>query len=417
MVEVRFAAKIVHLVIFEGRTYLDAIDEIFPDERKIFQSSNLSVALAKEAIRHFYLYENIINELKIDLNSKQKSLVYVALSDIFYTKLLNTNNLISFLQGEIPADEFKKLLPLLKRKEPLEEMISFGKDTNFYYATKYNVPIWLAHMWRKHFGDELTKDFLESSLKHNLQHYVANTFKSSTERLLLKCPDFSSPFEDSLIYKGNKRYQLTPEFKNDEYIDVKMGFKNIIDNLYNPFDEVLLYSGYDDDFVKTEIIKTNGKQGLNVVVPSLNKRAELMRFIRVNDIHNVNLFEANDIYAMKAGVSYKVDTVIVFPKSTRFDIISKYPDFLLHFDRDDIDEILAGEKKALELCYDYVNEDGTLVYIVNTFNKKESKLIIEEFLANHPDFVLDREEQLIPTHPFETTMYYAFMHRKATKND
>ena len=132
MVEVRFAAKIVHLVIFEGRTYLDAIDEIFPDERKIFQSSNLSVALAKEAIRHFYLYENIINELKIDLNSKQKSLVYVTLSDIFYTKLLNTNNLISFLQGEIPTDEFKKLLPLLKRKEPLEDMISFEKDIAYH---------------------------------------------------------------------------------------------------------------------------------------------------------------------------------------------------------------------------------------------------------------------------------------------
>lgn len=417
MVEIRFAAKIVYLVIVDGRDYVKAVDEVFPKERKIFQSSNLSVALAKQTIKHYYLYENIINELKIELEPKQKCLVYVVLTNIFYSKLLNNNSSISFLEGEIPQEQFIKLLPILKRKEPLEDLISFEKDSNFYYATKYNVPIWLVHMWRKHYGDDLTKEFLEASNSHELQSYVVNNLKTSIDRLLLKYPDFSSPFEDVLIYKGNKRYQLTPEFKNDEYIDVKIGFKSLIDTCYNPYEEMLIYSGYDDDFVKTAIIKSLKKQSINVAVPNFNARAELMRFIRVNDVHNVNLFGAEDIYGMKAGVSYKQDIVIVFPKCTRFDIVSKYPDFLLHIDRDQLDGIIEGEKKALELCYDYVNEDGILLYVVNTLNKKESTLIIKEFLESHPDFILDREEQLIPSHPFETTMYYAFMHRKASDND
>ena len=417
MVEVRFAANIVHLVIVDGKNFVDAIDDVFPEERKIFQSSNISVLLAAQALKHFYLYENILNEEKINLTSKQKCLVYVVLTNNFYTKVLSKNNCNSFLEGEIPSVEFSKLKKILNQKESLEDLICFEKDSDYYYATKYNAPIWLIHMWRKHYGDDLVKSFLEASINFNLQSYAVNTLKTTTQRLLLKYPDFSSPFEDMLIYSGTRRYQLTQEFKDSDYIDVKIGFKSLIDTNFDPLQEVLIYSGYEDDFVKAAIIKTDKKQSLNIAVPDLSYRADVLRFIRVNDVHNVNLFEAKDEFGLKAGVSYKQDLVIVFPKSTRFDVVSKYPDFLLHFDRDTLDELIEGERKALELCYDYVNDNGTLLYIVNTLNKKECSGMIKEFLEKHPEFVLDREEQLITSHPFATTMYYAYMHRKAVNND
>ena len=412
MVEIRFAAKVTELVLYHGVKYIDAIDEVFPDERKIFQSSNLSVQLAKLSIKHFYLYENILNEYKVELNSKQKSLVYVVLTNMFYIKTLNNNNCLSFLKNEIEQEQFINLNPVFSHKGELEDLITFEKDSDFYFATKYNCPTWLIHMWRKHFGDQLVCEFLDSIMKFNLQTYVVNKIKTTTDRILLKYPDFSSPIDDVVIYNGTKRYQLTPEYKNDEYIDSKIAYKGIIDLFSDVFNEALIYSGYDDDFVKTAIISTGGKQGLNVAVSDLDKRGELLRFIRVNDLHNINLFEAKDEYSLKAGVSYRQDTVVVFPKSTRFDIVSKYPDYLLHVDRDQFDEIIAGEKKALELCYDYVNEGGQLIYLVNTLNKKESSLIIQEFLTTHPEFILIKDEQLTTAHPFATTLYYAILYRK-----
>ena len=411
MVEVTLAANVVRLVINDGKRYVDAIDEVFPDERKIFQSSNISVLLAKQALKHFFLFENIINELQIELNSKQRSLLYVVLANNFYAHVIRNNNVNSFIENELDEEQFNKIKPVLTRKEPLEELISFERNSDFYYATKYNCPIWLVHMWRKHFGDQTVEDFLEASMNYNLQSYVVNTLKSSLEDIMLKYPDFSSPFKDMLIYQGTRRYTETQEFKNDSYIDVKVGFKTFIDSIYDPFKEMLLYSGYDDDFAKTLIIKTDKKQGLNIAVPNLDKRASLMRFIRTNAIHNVNLFEAKDEFGLKAGVSYEQDTVVVFPESTRFDIASKYPDYLLHFDRDSLDEILSKEKEALELCAPFVNEGGQLIYIVNTLNKKESTLMIQEFLNNHPNFTLVSEEQMLASHPFATTMYYAILSR------
>lgn len=416
MVEIRLAAKILDLVLVDGKRYIDAVDEVFPTERKTFQSSNISVLLAKESLKHYFLYEHLLQRFTVNFSPKQKSLFFVILTNNFYLHLLSKNNCNSFFEKEIPESEFVKAKKILEYKGSLEELISFEKDSDFYYATKYNVPIWLIHMWRKHYGDELVNKFLEASIAYNYQCYVVNSLKTSTEVLLKQYPDFSSPFEDMLIFNGTKRYQLTDSFKNYDYIDVKIGFKTLIDEIFNPYEEVLLYSGYDDDFAKTMIIKTQGKQGLHLVVPNLNQRVELMKFIRTNKLRNINFFEAKDEYGLKAGVTYKQSKVVVFPLSTRFDIVSKYPDFLLHFDRDDLDGIIQGEKDTLELCSKWVDDDGELVYVVNTLNKKESTVLIKEFLENHPDFSLEKEEQEIASDPFMTTMYYAVL-RRGEKHD
>ena len=417
MIEIKLAANIVRLVIIDGKRYIDAVDEVFPEERKTFKSSNISVMLAKQTLKHYFLYENIIHEYGVQLNSNHKSLLYVVLTNIFYSHVISNNTCIYFLKGEITASEFKKIEPVLKRKESLEDLISFEKDSDFYYATKYNSPIWLVHMWRKHYGDEYCEEFLSSSLNYNFQSYVVNTLKTTTDKILMKYPELSSPFDEMLLYNGTTRYQLTPECKNGDYFDVKIAFKALIDEYFNPNFEVLLYSGYDDDFAKTAIVKTNRKQSLNLVVPSVDSRVDLLRFIRLNEIRNVNLFEANDEYSLKAGVSYKVDLVVVFPHCTRFDIVSKYPDFLLHFDRSELDKIIEEEKAALELCSSHVADGGELLYVVNTLNKKESNLIISDFLSKHPEFELDKEEQMISSHPFMTTMYHAHLIKKEAEHD
>lgn len=411
MIELRLAANIVKLVIKDGKKYLEAVNEVFPNERTLFQSSNVSVNVARVALKRYFLFENILQEIKLELSIDKKCLLYVVLANMFYAKSITNNACITLIKSEFSEEEFLKIEPILRRKEPLEDLITFEKDSDFYIATKYNCPIWLVHMWRKHFGDQITIDFLNSSIKRSLQTYVINTLKTDGEALKKKYPELSSPFDDVVIYEGTKRFEVTPEYLNGDMIYAKLGFKTLIDTLYNPFHEVLIYSGYDDDFVETAIIKADRKNGLNIAVPNLDSRGKLMRFIRLNDVHNVNLFEVKDEYSLKAGVSYKQDMVVVFPKSSRFDIVSKYPDFLLHFDRDELDGLIEDEKEKLELFAPYVSDGGELVYIVNTLNKKESTNIIVEFLEKHPEFSLIKEEQVIASQPFATTMYYALMIR------
>ena len=417
MIELIHAARIVGLVIHEGKDYTKAIDHVFPLEGKVFQSSNISIRLAFHALKHYYLYENIVNQINLRPAKNKKCLLYVVLTNNLFCRLIPVNYANGFLEGFFNPEDFKKLLPFLKRKTPIEDAISFEKDSDFYFATKYNTPTWLIHMWRKHFGDETTISFLEATSSFDLQSYCVNTLKTTAAKLIEQYPDFSSPFDGLLVYHGTLRFYITKEYKNDEYFKVKIAFKSLLDDLLDEYTETLIYSGYDDDFVKTAIVKSNRKQSLNIAVPNLDKRGEIMRFIRTNQVRNVNLFEAKDEFSLKAGVSYKQDLVIVFPRSSRFDIISQYPDYLLHFDRDCLDELIADEKANLELFSTRVSDGGTLVYLVNTLNKKEGQNIIKEFLENHSEFELETENQLISSHPFATTVYYAILRRKESEHD
>ena len=417
MVEITYAAKIVSYVINDGKTFIDAVDEVFPNERKNFSSNNISVRLSFHALKHFYLFEHLVNQLDIRPPKNKKCMLYVVLANNFYCRLIPVNYANGFLSIFFLEKDFQKLQKVLKRKEPLEDLIIFEKDSDYYFATRYNTPVWLAHMWRKHYGDEITASFLDACSKFDLQSFAVNTLKSDVETIRAKYPELENPFSNLLIYHGTKRYSTTPEYKNDELFKVRIAFQSMIDDFYDENAETLIYSGYDDDFVKAAIVKSDKKQSLNVVVPNLDKRGELMRFIRVNDVHNVNLFEANDEFSLKAGVSYKQDMVVCFPNNSRFDILAQYPDFLLHFDKDNLDKLIAEEYRALELCSKCVREDGVLVYIVNTLNKKESSKIVEEFLANHPEFYLDKSDQEICSQPFATTMYYAVLRPQETNDD
>lgn len=416
MIEIKYGAKLLNLVIDDGMTFRSAIDEIFPDERKSFSSSNISISLCFYALKHYFLFENIVHSLNLELSNNKKAQLFAVLANNFYKKSIQVNAANSYLKTFLSDKDFEKLLPILKFKESPEKLITFEKNTDFYYATKYNVPIWIVHMWRRQYGDELVTEFLDSSMKIGFQAYSVNTLKTTTEELMKKYPDFSSPFENEIVCQTLKRYFNTPEYKNDEYFLLRIGIKCLLEEVVDPNEEILLYSGFNDSVIKELIVDSRLTQSLNVAVPNLDKRAEVMRFIRKNNIRNVNLFEANDIFQLKSGVFHKVDKVILYPDSSHFDLNSTFPDFLFHFDRSNLDEIIQREKDNLELCSNAVDDGGQLVYIVDTLNKKESTLLIAEFLEKHPEFELEREEQLLPSHPFSTLFYYAIL-LKREKDD
>lgn len=417
MIEIKYGAQLLNLVIHDGKTFRSAIYELFPDEKKNFMSANISIALCFYAIKHYFLFENIVNGLGINLSRDKKSLFYICLANNFYKKVIPVNSVNHYCETVLTSEEFKAVLPILKRKENLEEMITFEKDSDFYYATKYNIPIWIIHMWRKQYGSEVINDFLDSLMKIGYQTYSINTLRTSTEKILAKYGDFTSPFENCVMYQGLKRYFNTEEYKRGDYFILRLGYKCLFDQIIDPDEEMLLYSGLNDYIVKEIIVKGDKKQSLNIAVPDLNKRPEIFRFLRENNIKNVNLFEAKDYFSLKAGMSYKVDKVIVFPDSSHFDLACTYPDYLFHFDRDDLDGIIQKEKDVLELCSGCVSDGGLLFYIVDTLNKKESEQIISDFLAKHKDFERIIEKQYLPSHPFSTLFYYAILSKKEESND
>ena len=61
--------------------------------------------------------------------------------------------------------------------------------------------------------------------------------------------------------------------------------------------------------------------------------------------------------------------------------------------------------------------DGQIIYIVDTLNKKESVDVVSTFLKEHSNFELIEEKQCFPFDKYDTAMYYAVLKAKGNEND
>lgn len=407
MVDIRFAGKILDLVINKKETFVQSVNDVFINKNKMDLSST-AINIARTALRHFYLFEHILKAFNIELDSSKKALLFALLADYFYVK--SSSKINEILANDFP-NELEQIQTILKSDNPCE-LIKYPVGSDSYFSAKFNAPVWICKMIRKHFDDKNLIDFLKTAQEFDTYAYRINTLKDIND-YQNNYPKEQSKLDDVLLYKNE-----ILNIQNDELIPTRLAFNSLINSIYNPFHEILVYSGYDNDFIKNIIVKSNFKQSINVAVPCLDNRGELMRFIRKNGVKNVNLFEAHDKYSLKAGVSLKQDVVIVYPKSSSFDLLNYNPEYLMQFDQNRLDELISNEKEALELTYDYVNFGSELIYMTDTLNKKEGQLIIEDFLNNHDDFELIKEEQLLANTPLLTTMYFAILRRKEiTGND
>ena len=104
------------------------------------------------------------------------------------------------------------------------------------------------------------------------------------------------------------------------------------------------------------------------------------------------------------------------PDSSRLNLLQLLPDYFLRFNFEKLDELIANQKLALSEAAAQVEEDGYLLYLVDTLSKKESINIINEFLANNENFTLVRDKLYFPYKKYGGSYYFATL-KKAKKND
>ena len=204
-------------------------------------------------------------------------------------------------------------------------------------------------------------------------------------------------FENNIVPIKTPISLLLDKFKNNELFDV------------------LCYLGEDKNpFYKLFIDHKNCVY--NLALTDFKNKYQLINFVNKYDVDNVNIFLNNDPSSMDACISNKQDLVIVYPKSTGFEKIRRYPDYLVKFNPNEIDEIISNETKALNGLSQYVRDNGALIYMVNTMNKKESHNVVLKFLETHRDFILKDELQFLPNEENMIAFYYAIF-EKVASND
>lgn len=415
MIELVLAKDILHKVLSEDVTFKKATKDVFSGGDNSYAVKSVTALVGCE-LRHHLLFKHILKRYEECFSKEELELCYLALANKFFLKVLNNDEVKKFIDEKLGSKDHKDFDEVYNFEGSPLELVKLPRESVDFISIRFNTPRWLIKMWSKHFGKGVTFKILKKNVRPLEQYVSVNTLKTSEEDLLKAYPNEFTKTESKNLLKVNPKANLRKikEYKEDYFYYFKSPLKSLIDNYQNELlNEISLYSGADNSFVHELIVRSKLETGINLAVPCIDDRPEILRQIRVFKARNVNLFNAKDEIGMKAGISGKQELFYVFPSSSSFDKIAQYPDYLVHFNRENLDSLIEGERKSLEFAAPYLMEEGILIYIVDTLNKKESSLIIEEFLTKHNEFELIEEKQCFPFDETSSSLYFAVLKRKS----
>ena len=269
------------------------------------------------------------------------------------------------------------------------------KDEAERLAVETSHPLWLIKLWSKQFGWEKTIQMARANNERVNVTIRVNGVRGTREELKKKLEsegitcEYGNLSQDALvILKGNviktKAFEQGWFYVQDESsMLVARALKpkhhsKVLDTCSAPggktthVAELMRQTGtvYAHDVYehKIKLIEDNVKRlGLTNVVATLQDATTL-----------------NERYE-----SDSFDAVLVDAPCSGLGILRRHPEVKITKQPSDLDEIMMIQKKILNTVAPLVKVGGTLVYSTCTVNRKENDKMVEQFLAQHPEYELD----------------------------
>lgn len=269
------------------------------------------------------------------------------------------------------------------------------KDEAERLAVETSHPLWLIKLWSKQFGWEKTIQMARANNERVNVTIRVNGVRGTREELKQKLEsegitcEYGNLSQDALvILKGNviktKAFEQGWFYVQDESsMLVARALKpkhhsKVLDTCSAPggktthVADLMRQTGtvYAHDVYehKIKLIEDNVKRlGLTNVVATLQDATTL-----------------NERYE-----SDSFDAVLVDAPCSGLGILRRHPEVKITKQPSDLDEIMMIQKKILNTVAPLVKVGGTLVYSTCTVNRKENDKMVEQFLAQHPEYELD----------------------------
>ena len=407
--EFEIALTILDEIIDEKQSFQEALRKKFVAEVDLRPMRANVAGLVGCALRHNIYFDFMMKDFA-GYENRDRRLLTLCLSNAFFFRRFNDEEVLAMCKEELGEEKLALAAPLFELASTPEKYIpeSVDRHSNTFLSLRFNIPEWTVKIIA-HFG---TTNLYQTLRKFSRPASVYLRVRTSKLALapLLENPDFAAAEIQGIVnYKGKVSLRKNQDYVKGLLFNEKPLTKKLIDeHLVADPDQVLLYNGNADCSLEKELIETYGaKVGLNIAVPEVDEKVEVSKMIRDLGLKNVNFFSAPDPSSMMASISTNQKLVIAAPNSTNFDLIPTAPDYLLHYDTEKMDGILAQEKAVLEGAAKYVDEGGTLLYIVYTVSRKEGRHMITDFLKSHPEFRLVSDQQHFPFEELETAAYVA----------
>lgn len=414
MQELDLSEQILSDIVDNDVPFAEALKKVFLSDQSLRPLRSSVAGMVGCELRHHLLF-GYLTEPLTGFELADRRVLSLVLGDLYFFKHFPADVMKAALLEKLGEDKMKLAEPLLAKATDPESFIpaELPKSSNRYLSLRYNTPEWVLKIW-EHYGYGTTYKILKKNSRPLVATVRVRSAMITPEQLLNNNPDYAKSPVDNMLFNGGKTpLRKLPEYIGEQIFLEKLGTKKVLDQFkVSEPSELFLFNGNRDSSILKEVVETYGSSiGLNLGVYDLEKYADVSRMIRSLGLKNVNFFQG-DPSSLEASISRPQDLVICAPDSSNFDLIREAPDYLLHFKKEGMDELFHKEKAMLEGTSKYVDEGGTLLYMIYTISKKEGHATIGAFLADHPEFKIIREEQMFPFDELDTSLYYCALKKE-----
>ena len=413
------ARDILNRIINENTPFSLALKQAFKkNEVSKEDKANIS-AMVGCVLRHYLVLSNVISKQYPNLDSVGVIALMIAFSNALFIKKLDQEDCNKEAQQYLKDEDVKVqnfIEPYLAEKKLVPENIEVGSFEFLSY--RYNTPVDIIKMWSKQFGHIAVSKALKANSKPAPVVLRIDNKKIEDEEFFNKYPEFEriEGVNGMALYKGEGKFKNHEVSEKALATPYALAFKEMLDEGdVDLLRGLAIYTEYPNDLLIDLLSRKENISGVEFIAGNLATASNARNFLNKNQVRGVNVYEAQ-ASAIITCLSKPVHTFVVMPDSSRFNLLQLLPDYFLRFDFNKLDELIANQKLALKEAAEQVEEDGYLLYLVDTLSKKESINIINEFLANNENFTLVRDKLYFPYKKYGGSYYFAAL-KKAKKND
>ena len=413
------ATSILEDILYKELSFTTALKNTFDKSDISKESRTIITGLVGCELRHHLLLRALLKE-KIEFSKDEEIKyisIYLVLANELYYHRYDYNQIVqnaSKMSG-LPNKDINALVEDFKSREKLLPA-NVEEGTLEYLSYRFNTPLWLVKMWEKQYGRTVCFKVLKSNSKSGLITCGVNTSSTSVDKLI--GPDFiQGPVDNSLIYQGKEMLRNTQYAKHHQVYLEKIPYIDIINKLeYDSFKKVAILSGYPNNLLLDFVFLKKPNTKIDVIVPEYRDYVSIKNDINQFRLQNIQVYDAK-ANVIESCISEPVDVFFLLARNTNYENFNRMPDYFLQCKNQKLDPLINEQRYSLEEAYKVTNVGGQLIYMVPTLNKKETSLLIKDFLLIHRDMSLIEEKLYVPYEESGSLMYYVKMLKTDHKYD
>jgi len=287
------------------------------------------------------------------------------------------------------ADEIKKILADMKNSQP---------------ALGWSHPEWLVEKWRKHFGDEKTRQLLEWNNTPPKTFARVNTLKTDAAKLVERWREENVEYD--FCTRDWTGENLAFELKAHPPLNSLGSFRDGWFYLQDPSTLLApaLLGAQPGETVWDMCAAPGGKT--TFIAQQMNNTGKIiasdiepnrLKLVRENGARlGVSCVEAIVSSTINSQTETQFDRILIDAPCSNTGVVRRRVDLRWRISPEEILRLQKTQLELLQQAATKLKPTGVLVYSTCSLEPEENSEVVKQFLTDNTEFTLETERQLLP---------------------